>query len=74
MLINKIITYYLVDFVMLADHGIKQKENEKQNKYMDLARDLKKAVEHEGDSDGNCCWVSLSNPKKPEKEIRWSGA
>ena len=32
----------VVDFVVLADHRIKLKDCEKKNKYLDLARELKK--------------------------------
>ena len=32
----------IVDFAVLADHRIKLKECEKRNKYLDLARELKK--------------------------------
>ena len=31
-----------MDFAVLADHRIKLKENEKKDKYLDLARELKK--------------------------------
>ena len=31
-----------MDFAVPADHGIKLKENEKKDKYLDLARELKK--------------------------------
>ena len=31
-----------MDFAVLADHGIKLKESEKKDKYLDLARELKK--------------------------------
>ena len=31
-----------MDFVLLADHKVKLKENEKRDKYLDLARELKK--------------------------------
>ena len=31
-----------MDFTLLADHIVKLKENEKKNKYLDLARGLKK--------------------------------
>ena len=31
-----------MDFVVLADHKVKLKENEKKDKYLDLARELKK--------------------------------
>ena len=39
---KKKITYKIVDFVVLADHRIKLKEGEKRDKYLDLARELKK--------------------------------
>ena len=35
-------TYQIVDFAVLADHRIKLKENEKKDKYFDLAIELKK--------------------------------
>ena len=35
---------------VIADNRRKIKENEKIDKYLDLAREPKKAVEHEGDS------------------------
>ena len=35
-------TCKIVDFTVLADHRIKQKECEKKDKYLDLARELKK--------------------------------
>ena len=37
-----IITGKIVDFAVLADHRIKLKEYEKRDKYLDLARELKK--------------------------------
>ena len=40
----------LVDFAVLADHRVKMKENEKKDKYLDLTRELKKIMEHEGDN------------------------
>ena len=42
-------TCRIVDFPVPADHRIKLKEIEK-NKYLDLARELKKKLEHEGDN------------------------
>ena len=36
-----------MDFAVPADHRIKLKENEKKDKYLDLARELKKTEEHE---------------------------
>ena len=35
-------TCKIVDFAVSADHGIKLKEGEKKDKYMDLAKELKK--------------------------------
>ena len=43
---------HLVDFVVPADHWVKIEESEKINKYLDLARELKKAVEYEDNT--NC--------------------
>ena len=44
----------IVDFTVPADHRIKLKECEKKEQYLDIARDLKKAVEHESDDYTNC--------------------
>ena len=46
----------IVDFAVPSDHRIKLKECEKRDKYLDLARELKKTMEHEGDSYTNCDW------------------
>ena len=54
--------YKIDDFVVPADHRIKLKEYQKKDKYLDLARELKKTVEHEGDNYTNCDWYFwLSN-------------
>ena len=37
-------TYKIVDFVVPADHRIKLKECDKKDKYLDLARELKKKL------------------------------
>ena len=42
---------------------VKTKESEKENKYFDLARDLKKAIEHDGVGDTKCKCCALNNPK-----------
>ena len=42
------------DFAVPADHRIKLKECEKRDKYLDLARELKKTMEHERDNYTNC--------------------
>ena len=46
----------VVDFAVPAHHRIKLKECEKRDKYLDLARELKKKMEHEGDNYTNCDW------------------
>ena len=42
------------DFAVTADHRIKLKECEKKDKYHELARELKKTMEHEGYNYTNC--------------------
>ena len=50
-IINKMkTTYKIVDFAISADHRIKLEECEKKNKYLDLARELKKTMNHAGDN------------------------
>ena len=43
-------TCKIVDFAVPADHRIKLKECEKKDKHLDLARELKKTMEHVGDN------------------------
>ena len=49
-------SFRIVDFAVPADHVVKLKESEKKNKYLDLARELKKAKEHEVDYYTNRDW------------------
>ena len=52
----------IVDLAVPADHRIKLKESEKKDKYLDLAGELKKPMEHEGDDYINRDWcVRYSN-------------
>ena len=54
-------TCKIVDFAVPADYRVKLKECEKKDKYLDLARELKKTVEHAGDNYTNrnwCVWNS----------------
>ena len=44
----------IVDSAVPADHRIKLKECEKKDKYIDLARELKKTMEYESDECTNC--------------------
>ena len=52
----------IVDFAVPADHRIKLKECEKKDKYLDLARELIKAVEHESDG-------VFYNPSRLSKQV-----
>ena len=55
---NKKITRKIVDFAVPADHRIRLKDDEKNDKYLDLALELKK---HEIDNYTNynwCFWCS----------------
>ena len=49
-------TCKIVDFAVPADHRIKMKECEKKDKYLDLARELKKTMEHAGNNYTNSDW------------------
>ena len=49
-------TRRIVDFAVLADHRVTLKENEKKDKYQDLAEELKKTMEYESDGNTNCNW------------------
>ena len=40
----------IADLAVPVDHRIKLKECEKKDKYLDLARELKETMEHEGDA------------------------
>ena len=47
---KKMRTWKIVDFAVPADYRIKRKECENKDKYLDLARELKKTMEHAGDN------------------------
>ena len=55
-LLKKLTNWKTVNFTVQVDHRIKLKESEKKDKYLDLARELKKTMEHEGDDYSNCDW------------------
>ena len=55
--------YTIVAFAVPADHRIKLKESEKKDKYLDLDRELKKTMEHEGDNYTNCNWCFWLSPQ-----------
>ena len=53
-----------MDFTVPSDYRMKIKENEKRDKYLDLARELKKAMEHAGDGDTNCNRYTWNGPQR----------
>ena len=63
------ITCRIVDFAVLADHRVKLKEIEKKDKYMDLARELKKVMELESDGDTNYNWRTRYNHQRIDTRI-----
>ena len=54
-------TCKIVDFAVPADHRINLKECEKKDKYLDLAREMKKAMEQESNDCANCDWCFRQN-------------
>ena len=59
--------------VVPADYRAKLKVNEKRDKYRDLARELKKTMEHESDGDNNYNWCARYSYQKISKETRGLG-
>ena len=47
-----------MDFAVPANHRVKLKESENKDKYLDLARELKKTVKHESNDYSWCSWYS----------------
>ena len=47
-----------MDFAVPGDHRIKLKESEK-NKYHEVATELKKTIEQEGDNYTKCYWCII---------------
>ena len=54
----------IVDFAVQAGHRVKLKKYEKKYKYLDLAWELKKTLDHQSDDYTNCDWCFwYSQPK-----------
>ena len=64
-----------MDLNVLQDYNRKTKENEKRNKYLHLARELKISLGYEGKDDISCNWFSwndsLSLGKKARRVGNW---
>ena len=56
-----------MNFTFPTDHRVEIKESEKIDTYLDLARELKKAVGYEGDDDTSCCGGACDGPQSLEK-------
>ena len=59
-----------MDFTVSADHRVKLKESEEKDKYPDVARELKKTVEHESNGYTNCHWCFWNSHQRFGKRIR----
>ena len=60
------------DFVFPVNHRGKNKIIEKRDKYLNLVRELKKPMEHEGDSDASCYWCVWNDSQRVNKGCkRW---
>ena len=68
-LINKQkITCYIMDFAAPTSHREKVKAGEKQDKYLDFARE-QKVVGYEGDGDTKRSWGPRNSPYNLEKKL-----
>ena len=62
-----------MNFAVLADHSVKIKESKKKNKYLDLAREIKKVIEYKGDGDTDynwCTWNSCQRFGKGTERVK----
>ena len=66
-------TWRSVDFGVPEDHEVKIKNSKKIEKCLNLARELKKTVEYEGDDDTNCSWRARNDPQEPWEETGGTG-
>ena len=58
-----------MDYVVPVDNKVKIKESEKRVKYQDLARELKKTMDQEGDGDITCNWYTWNNTLRIVKQL-----
>ena len=59
--IKKKITCRIEDIAGLVDHWVNIKENEKTDKNVDVAKELKRIVQHEGNGDTSCNWCARND-------------
>ena len=62
-----------MDFVFPADHRVKIKEKKKRDKFLNLARDLKKqqqkTMEHKRENDIKCNWCAWNGLQRVGKGV-----
>ena len=66
-------TCHQADFAFQAKHRVIMKENEKTDKYLDLAKELKKAMEREYDGDTKCSWFAWKGLERRREELEIRG-
>ena len=66
-------TYRKGDDAVCQDDRLKIKVNEKRNKYLDLVRELKKAIKHDRNGDTRCNWCAWNDPQKFGKWVEKLG-
>ena len=62
-------TCCIVDFAIPADLSMKLKESEKKDKYLDIAKEIKKTMEHESNCDTSCDWHARYSNQRIDKGI-----
>ena len=65
--------WHVADFAVSSEHKMLIKETKKREKYLNLARELKKAMKPESDGDTNCNWCAWNNLRMLWKEARRVG-
>ena len=58
-----------MDFAFPANHKVKLKESEKKDKHLNLARELKKTLEHESGGGTNCKWRAQCCYQRVDKSL-----
>ena len=66
---EQLIIYKKKTTCQIVDFAVKIKENEKRDQYLDLARELKKGMEHENDGDNYCNCCAWNGPQRMGKGI-----
>ena len=60
-------TYRIVNYAVPTNHRIRLKESKEIDKYLDLLRELKKMMEHQGKGNTSSNWCARNNTQKKSK-------